>query len=512
MRGQRDNTLAILVVLGAYALTVALIRALDLLLSPGSAGMRLVPLADSSAAGLMAWSRRIAITGIGGWALAESGHLLGLSTVAYDAVLRAVAFCVTIALTIMIMQQRRAVRDALRAPDGAEGVTAVLRDRLAGLWHWVALAILASFWVNWIVDEGIPPAAIVHYTALTLAVVVIGGLVLKGLLGMIGGLTTVSPDVASRYPELADRMALYSPALRAVVRVSVHILTAMALLQVFGIEVLTWLWRSGSGQQIGTSLLHILVAIVAAIGVWELANAAIQRHLQVLSQGAQAVRSARLRTLLPLLRTSLFIAICIVVSLMVLSEIGVNIAPLLAGAGILGVAIGFGSQKLVQDVITGIFLLLENALQVGDQVAVAGLAGRVEGLSVRTIRLRAADGAVHIVPFSSVASVTNHTRGVGNADVRVTVEVNTDADRVFDVLRGIVADMRADPTYESLIKEDFKLFGVDKIDDDGMTITGQVACTDSGRWTVQREINRRISDRFREVGLRFHNQPLALTD
>jgi small-conductance mechanosensitive channel len=176
------------------------------------------------------------------------------------------------------------------------------------------------------------------------------------------------------------------------------------------------------------------------------------------------------------------------------------------------VAIGFGSQKLVQDVITGIFLLLENALQVGDQVAVAGLAGRVEGLSVRTIRLRAADGAVHIVPFSSVASVTNHTRGVGNADVRVTVEVNTDADRVFDVLRGIVADMRADPTYESLIKEDFKLFGVDKIDDDGMTITGQVACTDSGRWTVQREINRRISDRFREVGLRFHNQPLALTD
>ena len=126
-------------------------------------------------------------------------------------------------------------------------------------------------------------------------------------------------------------------------------------------------------------------------------------------------RSARLRTLLPLLRSALLITIVVVAGLMVLSEIGINIAPLLAGAGIIGVAIGFGSQKLVQDLITGIFLLLENAMQVGDTVTVSGLSGTVENLSVRTIRLRAGDGSVHIIPFSSVTSVTNINRGLGNA-------------------------------------------------------------------------------------------------
>ena len=105
-----------------------------------------------------------------------------------------------------------------------------------------------------------------------------------------------------------------------------------------------------------------------------------------------------------MLRTMLLVAIVIVVGADVLSEIGVNIAPLLAGAGVLGVAIGFGSQKLVQDLITGLFLLLENAMQVGDVVTLAGLSGTVEELSIRTIRLRALDGSVHIIPFSAVTT------------------------------------------------------------------------------------------------------------
>ena len=110
----------------------------------------------------------------------------------------------------------------------------------------------------------------------------------------------------------------------------------------------------------------MLVTIVLAFAVWEAINGGIQQHLDRLQREAQLAKSARLRTLLPLLRTTLLITIAIIAGLMILSEIGINIAPLLAGAGIVGVAIGFGSQKLVQDLITGIFLLLENAMQVGD--------------------------------------------------------------------------------------------------------------------------------------------------
>src|SRR6185437_3504717 len=109
----------------------------------------------------------------------------------------------------------------------------------------------------------------------------------------------------------------------------------------------------------------LAVTISLAFAVWEGVNLALQLHLERLRREAQAARSARLRTLLPLIRTTLAITVAVVASLMVLSEIGVNIGPLLAGAGIVGVAIGFGSQKLVQDVITGVFLLLENTMQVG---------------------------------------------------------------------------------------------------------------------------------------------------
>ena len=179
-----------------------------------------------------------------------------------------------------------------------------------------------------------------------------------------------------------------------------------------------------------------------------------------------------------------------------------NIAPLLAGAGILGVAIGFGSQKLVQDFITGIFLLLENAMQVGDWVTVAGLSGAVENLSIRTMRLRAGDGSVHIIPFSSVSTVTNVNRGIGNAAVSVAVPMAEDCDQVSEVLSGIAREMRGEAKFAEMMRSDFQLWGVDRVDAGTVTIVGQIVCTDAGRWAVQREFNRRMTIRFKEAGLR----------
>jgi small-conductance mechanosensitive channel len=202
-----------------------------------------------------------------------------------------------------------------------------------------------------------------------------------------------------------------------------------------------------------------------------------------------------------MIRTVLLLSIVTVVGLTALSEIGVNIAPLLAGAGIIGLAIGFGSQKLVQDVITGLFLLLENAMQVGDEVTVAGLSGAVEDLSIRAIRLRAADGSVHIIPFSSVTSVTNTNRGFGNAAVNVSVAYKEDIDRVCDVLRNIAADLRADQSFQHMIRGDLALWGVDKVDGAMVNVVGQIQCTSAGRWPVQREFNRRMKKRFQELGI-----------
>ena len=188
-----------------------------------------------------------------------------------------------------------------------------------------------------------------------------------------------------------------------------------------------------------------------------------------------------------------------------LHQLGINIGPLLAGASILGVALGFGSQKLVQDFITGIFLLMENAIQVGDFITVADVSGSVEYLSVRTVRLRAPDGALHVVPFSSVSTVTNTNRGLGNAAVRVNVKADSDVDEVFAAIRAVGEEMRADPQLKDLILADLEIWGVDQVDGAMITVLGQIRTLDRGRWAVQRAFNWRILERFRELNIQFVN-------
>jgi moderate conductance mechanosensitive channel len=282
--------------------------------------------------------------------------------------------------------------------------------------------------------------------------------------------------------------------------------------EVWGIPLLEWFAGSSLGRELVGGIGTILLTVLLALLVWEAANIAIEAHLARLSRAQQAARSARLRTLMPLLRSTLMVVIAVIAGLTVLSDIGINVAPLLAGAGIVGVAIGFGSQKLVQDLINGIFLLLENAMQVGDWVTVSGLSGSVEALSVRTIRLRAGDGSVHIIPFSAVTSVTNTNRGLGNAAVSVIVSYQENTDRVGDVLKEIAAGMRKEPDFASKMLSDLQLWGVDKVDGASVTISGQIPCTDTGRWAVQREFNRRVKIRCQELGIAIWNPSLTYVE
>ncbi|HUB89567.1 MAG TPA: mechanosensitive ion channel family protein, partial [Dyella sp.] len=207
----------------------------------------------------------------------------------------------------------------------------------------------------------------------------------------------------------------------------------------------------------------------------------------------------------PMMRTTLLIVVVLVVGLTALNEIGINTTPLLASASIVGVALGFGSQKLVQDFITGIFLLMENAMQVGDWVTVAGVSGTVENLSVRTVRLRGGDGSLYTIPFSSVTTVNNTNRGIGNASLNVSIAYSTDVERAMDELTRIGKDLRNDPAFRNLIRKDLEIWGVDAMDGSKVTIVGQVQCVATGRWGVQRELNRRIVRRFRETGIEMAN-------
>jgi small conductance mechanosensitive channel len=211
--------------------------------------------------------------------------------------------------------------------------------------------------------------------------------------------------------------------------------------------------------------------------------------------------SARVRTLLPLLRTIIVVTLVIMVGLVVLSQIGINITPLLAGAGVIGVAIGFGSQKLVQDVINGMFILAEDTISVGDVVNLDGRGGLVENMTIRYIRLRDFDGSVWTIPFSEVKAVLNMTKDYSRYVLNVEVAYKEDVDRVIEVLKQLGAEMQKDPEYASLILEPIEVVGLDSFGDSSMVIKARITTLPIKQWSVGREFNRRLKKRFDEMGI-----------
>jgi moderate conductance mechanosensitive channel len=491
----------ILAIVNAYVLCRCVICTTRALVSPAASQPSLFVIGDETAAYIEVWVRRIVVFAVFGVALANVALLLGLYRPAYFAALRVVILIAHLLLVVVTLQCRTAVADLIRAREGERGVIAVVRNRLADTWHILAIILNLALWAVWALRVQNGYALLLQYFVSTVAVLIIARLVLVALTAILDRVFRISPDFIRRYPGLEARANRYFPALRSTLSGIVTAITIIALLEVWGIGVTTWFSSSPVGRRLLSAVVTIGVAAAVALAVWEASNAGMERHLARLARENRFARAARLRTFQPMLRTALLTVIIAVVALTALSELGVNIAPLLAGAGIIGIAIGFGSQKLVQDLITGLFLLLENAVQVGDTVTVSGLSGVVEHLSIRTIRLRAGDGSIHIIPFSSVTSVTNTNRGIGNAAISVNVAYKEDIDHVGEVLKDIVAQMRADPRFSGMIRSDLDLWGVDKVDANMVTIAGQIQCTDSGRWPVQREFYRRMKNRFDETGI-----------
>src|SRR5262249_48847859 len=322
-------------------------------------------------------------------------------------------------VVVIILQCRRQVAEAIRAPADRVSLAARLRNRLAGLWHYFAIALDLALWAVWALNIRNGYSLLLQYFVGTIAMALIARLATIVALGLIDRGFRISPDLRQRFPGLEARANRYLPLLRKTVATIIAFIGFVALLEVWGVDAVVWFYGGQIGSRLLSALVTIGIAAIAAAVIWEASNALLDRQLNMLTRDGHYARAARLRTFQPMLRTVLLCLIITVVGLTALSEIGVNVAPLLAGAGIVGIAIGFGSQKLVQDLITGLFLLLENTVQVGDVVSVSGLTGTVENVSIRTIRLRAGDGSVHIVPFSAVTTITNSSRGEGNAAVSV---------------------------------------------------------------------------------------------
>ncbi|MGA2880780.1 MAG: mechanosensitive ion channel family protein [Bryobacteraceae bacterium] len=207
----------------------------------------------------------------------------------------------------------------------------------------------------------------------------------------------------------------------------------------------------------------------------------------------------RVETIENLMRKTIFILIWIVAGLMILKEMNFDVRPLLAGAGVAGVAIGFGAQNIIKDVLGGMFLMMENQIRVNDVAVINGKTGLVEEINLRTTVLRGEDGAVHIFPNGIIQGLSNLTREYSYYVFNLSVSYSEDTDHVVSVLKEIGDELSQEEAYRATVLAPIEVLGVDKLADSGAVIKARFKTVPNQQWIVGREMNRRIIKRFEQA-------------
>jgi len=245
-----------------------------------------------------------------------------------------------------------------------------------------------------------------------------------------------------------------------------------------------------------TALRVVLIAVAA----WILA-AVLQRLIRLFREriarrmdDLEAVKRAE--TLARVFRYLVAVVISLFATMLILSEVGLSVAPILGAAGVVGLAVGFGAQSLVKDYFTGFFILLENQIRQGDVVQIADKSGLVEEITLRYIRLRDYEGNVHFVPNSLVTTVTNMSRGFANSVIDIGISYREDIDEAFAIMRAVAAEMRADPAFGPKILADLEIAGVERLESSAIVLRCRFKVAPLEQWNVRREFLRRLKKAF----------------
>lgn len=248
--------------------------------------------------------------------------------------------------------------------------------------------------------------------------------------------------------------------------------------------------------------IHIAIILIGTWVLKLLANKGIRGFREYMGNRRVSLQEKqRLETLGRVFRYAANVLITAVAGMLVLTELGISIAPILAAAGVLGLAVGFGAQSLVKDYFSGLFLLLEDQIRHGDVVEAGGKAGLVEEVTLRYVRLRSYDGNVHFVPNGQIDTVTNMTRDYSFAVVDIGVAYREDVEEIFSIIREVAAEIRADEKFRDLVLEDVDVAGVDNWADSAVMIRMRIKVMPIQQWTVRREFLRRLKHVFDARGI-----------
>ncbi len=334
---------------------------------------------------------------------------------------------------------------------------------------------------------------------LVLTAAVIGVALVGSRLGRLAVRRCVRRLPGPRDAERTIRMRRIVRLAQAALNVVLSVGAAATVAAIWGASA--W-FLGGPGGWLLRSFGRFVITIALTATAFEAASFGVHQLMSRLIRDAEdSRRAAQLRTLAPLLVGICQTTILIVGGLTLLSQAGVKIGPLLAGAGVIGIAVGFGAQSLVKDVLTGIFLIAEDIVSIGDVVQVGDSSGVVEQMTLRTIRLRGLDGTLHILPYGEAQTVHNMTKTFAYYVFDLQISYEAGIDRAVEIIRRTGAELMAEPEFAARILEPIEVLGVDSLGDSGVVLKARFKTKPIEQWTVGREYNRRIKLAFDREGI-----------
>lgn len=369
---------------------------------------------------------------------------------------------------------------------------------IARRWHWPVLAYLAFLFFVVLIGPAERLFVVLIASAQAFGAMIVGFVVADWLAHAVTKGVTLPENVNQRLPLLERRVNGLVPRFLTILRLVILAAVIGVVLSVIGVFDLSALIQSRIGLAFTGAVTSVFFILFIAYVIWLALTSWVDYRL---NPAFGSVATSRETTLLSLLRNAATIAIVVIALMFSLSQMGLDIAPLLASAGVLGLAIGFGAQKLVQDVINGVFIQLENAINVGDVITVGSTTGTVERLTIRSVSLRDVRGAYHIISFSSVDMVTNLMRDfsyhVGDIGIAYREEVEDARAALFEAFE----ELRADHSIRDLIIGDMEWFGVQELADSAVIVRVRIKTLPGKQWGVGRALNEAVKRVFDAHGI-----------
>ncbi|TVM17851.1 hypothetical protein DPQ33_06985 [Oceanidesulfovibrio indonesiensis] len=498
-----------------------------LLLRPNTPELRIIPLSDKGALALNSFIGTLMLLALGSWYTIEAFRAVGTSETAVIVLQLALA-CVMLGFVLLaIFSFRKSVAEAIACRRNEESVGARLRAQFASRWHIIAIlyvSLVAIIYLAVLLTQGIDgPHGLFLMSLGVIPLYYLLDLIAKRILDGVFGIIVAKPpkpmsmvhpvDEGGCAPEAASTESaevrqpvspveeqprpeshpLYETTRRSV-RIALAGFVALILLHAWRVPV-------PRADLIIEAGVNILVILFITVGLWRLIKRAIERKFREASEAGNP--NPRLRTLLPLFQKILGVFFLVTASLMVIAQFGVDIGPLLAGAGVLGLAIGLGSQTLVKDVVAGVFFLMDDAFRVGDYVKLGSTEGYVIRMSVRTLNLEHYLGYVLIIPYGDIKNVINFSRNPISIKLKIPMPLETDPKKFKKIVRKINDQLMEEEEFRGDLVQPVKSQGVKRIEDSVMTFGVKFMARPGTQFSIRKEVYARLYKELKKAGLTF---------